>query len=395
MFEKLTPAPPDAILGLTAAYLADARPDRINLGVGIYQDEAGKTPVLPSVKEAERRLVESETTKSYRPIEGVPEYRHAVQRLLGVDNREGVETAGTPGGTGGLRVAADFLSDHASGLSIWLPEPTWPNHPSIFEAAGLSIREYPYFNPATNALDLDAMLDGLRKAPAGDVVLLHGCCHNPTGIDPTPDQWNAISEVLSERGLLPLVDFAYQGFGDGLDRDAVGFHTLAEACPESLVCTSYSKNFGLYRERVGALTILTACQRDADAVLSHVKRVIRRNYSNPPSHGESIVATILDDAHLRSQWEGELAEMRGRIHAMRGLLQRGLDDRGVSLSDRGNAFITAQRGMFSFTGLSKPQVERLRDEFAIYMVGSGRINVAGIQEGNVARLCDAIASVTR
>ncbi len=396
MFENLQPAPPDAILGLTDAYLADPNPDKINLGVGVYQDEHGETPVLHSVKSAEQRLVDSEATKSYRPIEGAPEYRQAVQRLLLGDASadtapRGIVTAGTPGGTGALRVAADYLADRHGGLTLWLPDPTWPNHPSVFEAAGLPIRTYPYFDPAANALAFEPLIDALTAAPAGDVVLLHGCCHNPTGIDPTSDQWAAIAGVLAERGLLPLVDFAYQGFGDGLESDAVGFRTLAEHNAEVMACTSYSKNFGLYRERVGALTVLAASDEDAQNVLGHVKRVIRRNYSNPPSHGESVVSTILDNAQLRSQWEAELAGMRERIHAMRRLLASGLDARGVSLSPNGNGFITRQRGMFSFTGLSKPQVARLRDRHAIYMVGSGRINVAGIREANVERLCDAIA----
>lgn len=392
MFETIDAAPADPILGLTEAFNADPRPDKINLGVGVYKDSQGKTPVLASVKEAERRLLEQEATKSYLPIDGDPVYDACVQELLfaGDDAASRCATAQCPGGTGALRVAADYLRAKHPGVTVWLSEPTWPNHPSIFEAAGLAVKTYPYFDAAANGLAFERMLEGLRRAKAGDVVLLHGACHNPTGVDPTPEQWAGIAGAVAKQGLLPLIDFAYQGFAEGLDADAAGLRVLAQRVDELLVCSSFSKNFGLYNERVGALTVVAKTAAAANAVMSHVKVAIRRNYSNPPAHGGKIVATVLKDAKLRQQWEREVAGMRDRINSMRMLFVRTLKDKGAT---RDFSFIERQRGMFSFSGLTKQQVDALREKHAVYAVGSGRISVAGMTEANMSRLCEAIVDV--
>ena len=399
MLQDVTPAPPDAILGLSEAFKADPRPGKINLAVGVYKDANGRTPVLDAVKAAERRLVDTETTKGYLPIDGSPAYAVRVQAMLFGDGHPIVEngragTAHTPGGTGGLRVAGDYLQQNHPDATLWLSDPTWANHQPIFAAAGLATKTYPYLDRQRNSLDFDAMLAALRDIPAGDVVLLHGCCHNPTGVDPTPDQWRDIAAVLAERGVLPLVDFAYQGFGDGLDDDAAGLRAVADACDELLVCSSFSKNFGLYNERVGALTVVAKTADDREAVMTRVRRAIRANYSNPPAHGGAVVATILNNDALRQQWRDELTAMRQRINTMRHRFADGLDERSVSLSPDGNDFARRQRGMFTLSGLTENDVERLRDDHAIYIVGSGRINVAGMTEQNIPVLCDAISAVS-
>lgn len=395
MFQSIEAAPVDPILGLTDAFKADPNPEKINLGVGVYQDESGVTPVLPSVVEATKRVVAAETTKSYLPIPGAPEYGAAVQRLLfGIDHEiiasGRAATAHTPGGTGALRVTGDFLKQNLPGSTLWMTDPTWANHPAIFAAAGVPTKSLPYFDAATNGLAFDAFLAALKELPAGDAVLLHGCCHNPSGIDPTFEQWKQIADVLTERGVLPILDFAYQGFGTGIEDDAAGLREFCRPGAELIICGSFSKNFGLYRERVGAVTFVATDADTCKTVQSQVKRVIRTNYSNPPAHGAALVATILDDADLATQWEAEVAQMRNRINGMRKLFVDKLDDNGV---EGDYSFITHQRGMFSFSGLTKEQVGRLRDEHSIYIVGSGRINVAGITSKNVNRLCKAIASV--
>lgn len=395
MFEPIQPAPPDAILGLTEAYRQDPNPAKVNLGVGVYKDESGHTPVLESVKEAERRLLDSEVSKTYLPIDGPPEYGQAVQQLLFGAKHEIVTgaraaTAQTPGGTGALRVAAEYLRRLHPDAAVWLSEPTWPNHPQILDAAGVATKSYPYFDARINGLAFEAMLDALRQVPAGDVVLLHACCHNPTGVDPTPEQWQQIGEVLAERGALPLVDFAYQGFASGLREDAVGLLAVAERVPELLIASSFSKNFGLYSERTGALTVVAGETAQAQAVMSHVKKCIRANYSNPPAHGGRIVTTILADDTLRAQWEAEVQRMRDRINGMRTLFVQTLKAKGAPGDF---SFIATQNGMFSFSGLTAKQVALLREEHAIYIVGSGRINVAGMTADNMDRLCDAIVDV--
>ena len=395
MFETIVAAPPDPILGLTEAFKKDKNPNKVNLGVGVYKDAAGQTPILNSVKRAEERLLKNENTKNYLPIDGQPEFdRATVELLFGAGHpvlaAQRTVTAQAPGGTGALRVAADFVFSTLGKRTVWLSDPTWPNHPQVFNAAGLPTATYPYFDKQTNGVAFEAMLNALRAAPEGDVVVVHGCCHNPTGVDLQPQQWQALGEVLAERKLLPLVDFAYQGFANGLEEDAAGLHQLVQRCDSMLVASSYSKNFGLYNERVGALTLVAPDDKQAEAALSHIKRVARANYSNPPAHGGAIVATVLNDPQLRRQWEAEVAEMRDRINTMRHLFVETLQEKGV---DRDFSFIARQHGMFSFSGLNADQVKALRERFGIYIVGSGRISVAGMTEDNMDYLCSAIAEV--
>lgn len=395
MFETVSTAPPDAILGLTEAFVADPREKKINLSVGVYKDAEGTTPVLSTVKEAERRLLDGEKSKGYKPITGDPVYGQLVRSLmLGEDHeiitRKRAVTAHTPGGTGALRVAGDFLEANLPGSAIWVSDPTWANHHGVFAAAGLEVKKYPYFDASLNAVNFDAMLDGLKQVPTGDVVLLHGCCHNPTGADPSDEQWEAIGSVLADRGVVPLVDFAYQGFASGIDEDAAGLRALTRSVRELLICSSFSKNFGLYNERTGALTVVSDSADVTAAIASQVKVTVRTNYSNPPAHGGAIVATILSDTDLRTQWEAEVADMRDRINAMRKLF---VDSMKQRCPDRDFDFINHQNGMFSFSGLTKDQVQTLRDDHAVYIVGSGRINVAGMTETNMPALCDAVAAV--
>lgn len=403
MFETVESAPPDAIFGLVESFRQDPRPEKINLAVGVYQDASGVTPVLAVVKEAERRLLVEETTKSYLPIDGHPEYDRAVRALvLGESSPVLAEgraiTAQTPGGTGALRVFADFLRQSPAAAArtprIWTSAPTWANHGKIFRAAGLEALDYPYYDPASHGLDFDAMTATLEAdLEAGDVVVIHGCCHNPTGVDLSVEQWDALAELLVRKHALPLVDFAYQGFVSGLDDDAAGLRRLAERVREMVICSSFSKNLGLYAERVGALTAVAGDAERARAVLSRVKQSIRANYSNPPTHGASVAALVLTDPELNRRWRDELRAMRERIQQTRRRLARGLDERGVRLSPEGNEFVVEQNGMFSFCGLSTEEVRRLREDHAVYMVDSGRLNVAGINDSNLDRLCDAIAAV--
>lgn len=395
MFEKITAAPADPILGLTDIFRADARPNKINLGIGVYKDETGKTPVLTSVKKAEQYLLENETTKNYLGIEGIPAFASCTQELLFgkespivADRR--ARTAQTPGGTGGLRVAADFIANQTSAKRIWISNPSWPNHKNVFSAVGLEVLEYAYYDAANHALDFDGLLNSLKQAQAGDVVLFHGCCHNPTGIDPTPEQWAQLAELSVANGWLPLFDFAYQGFANGLEEDAQGLRIFAAKHKELIVASSYSKNFGLYNERVGACTIVAADAETAERAFSQVKAAIRANYSNPPSHGAAVVATILGNDALRAMWEQELTDMRQRIHRMRQLFVNTLQEKGAQ---QDFSFIIQQNGMFSFSGLTKEQVLRLREEFGVYAVNSGRVNVAGMTPDNMAPLCEAIVAV--
>lgn len=396
MFESLSMAPPDAILGLGEAFKKDPNPRKINLSVGVFKDAAGNTPVLACVKEAEKRLLDAEKTKNYLSIEGLPDYGRLVRELLFGGGHEIIAanravTAQVPGGTGGLRVAADFLGGKFPGKKIWLSQPTWPNHPNIFKAAGLTVDTYPYIDAAGQGLDFDKMVAVMEKMSRGDVICLHACCHNPTGVDPTPEQWKTIGDLVQSRGLLPLVDFAYQGFGDGLQEDARGLLELARPGQELLVCSSFSKNFGLYSERVGALTLVAQTAEAAEAALSHIRTAIRVNYSNPPQHGAAVVSTVLGDPALRKQWEEELAAMRNRIHQMRGLFVEKMKARGAK---RDFSFLARQKGMFSYSGLTPVQVDELKNKYAIYIVVSGgRINVAGMTESNMDALCDAICAV--
>jgi aspartate/tyrosine/aromatic aminotransferase len=395
VFNTVEMAPPDPIFHIKEAYAQDPNPDKINLSVGVYKDAEGKTPILGAVKRAEERILNAQASKSYLDIPGSREYADAVQTLLLGPGHEVISsqramTAHTPGGTGALRVAGELLQRIAPQARIWVSEPTWPNHPNVFRAAGLAVESYPYWDPTNNGLDLDRMLDALQEIPESNVVLLHGCCHNPTGVDPTPEQWSQIADVLATRGLVPLVDFAYQGLADGIHEDATGVLTLSRPGGEMLIASSFSKNFGLYNERVGALTVVTASHDAAEATLSHVKRCIRANYSNPPAHGAAIVTTVLGDPGLRAEWEAEVGTMRDRINGMRHLFAERLAEMGV---ERDFGFVERQRGMFSMTGLTTEQVDVLREKHSVYMVRSGRINVAGMTPDNIDALCQAIASV--
>ncbi len=395
MFELFDTAPPDSILGLAGAFRKDENSEKINLMVGVFKNEQGRTPVLDCVKAAERRLLESEDTKGYLGIDGAPEYVRAVQELLFTPEHDIVQqrraaTVQTPGGTGALRVAADLMHGKFPTAKIWCSKPTWGNHPKVFAAAGLEVAWYRYLDDTGVGLDFDAMLAGLNQVPAGDIVCLHACCHNPTGVDPSLEQWRRIASVVKERGVLALVDFAYQGFADGIREDAAALAILADALPEFLVCNSFSKNFGLYGERVGGLTIVAPHAAAAQAALSHAKACVRSNYSNPPRHGGAIVTTILQDDALRAQWEQEVAAMRTRIADMRTLIVGTMAELNVG---RDFSFIQKQRGMFSYTGLTPLQVDQLRSEWSIYIVGDGRINIAGVTPSNVRRLCKGIAAV--
>lgn len=395
MFEKIQIAPPDPILGLSEAFRADQNPTKINLAVGVYKDATGATPVLDTVKEAERRMLADEVSKGYLPMTGDPTYGRCVRELLFGEEHEiltsrRLATAHTPGGTGALRVAADYLADQHPDAAVWISDPSWANHATIFAAAGVEVKKYSYRDPATNGLDFDAMYADLEKIPAGDVIILHGCCHNPTGIDPTPEQWLKIAELLAERSILPLVDFAYHGLSEGLEQDRIGILTLIKYVKELFICSSYSKNFGLYCERTGALTVVAADEQQVAAVMSQIKLRIRYIYSNPPAHGAGIVTTILSDSELKQRWVEEVGEIRNRINEMRRLFVTTMRAKG---SDYDFSAIMKQRGMFSFSGLNKEQVARLRDEYSIYIVGSGRINVAGMTRDNMESLCEAILTV--
>ncbi len=391
----LTPAPPDPILGLTEAFRADPRPGKANLAVGVYVDDSGNTPALPSVVEAERRMLRGTGPRSYLPIDGRPGYRAAVRDLVFGADHEVVTsgravTAQTPGGTGALRVAADFLAQVGANRTVWLSAPTWPNHPLLFSLAGMSVRTYPYLDGSGRRLDAAGMLDALAAAAPGDVVVLHGSCHNPTGVDPDQQTWRAIGDLLLERGLVPVVDFAYQGFGHGLREDADWIAGMARPGLEFLVCSSYSKNFALYRERVGALTVVAADAGRAASALTHVKVAIRANYSSPPSHGAEVVETILGDSELRAQWETDLKGMRGRIRDNRSALVDALEAAGLPGDWQP---LRDQRGMFALLGLSTAQVARMRDEFGVYLVGAGRINVAGLTPTNLPLVVAALEGV--
>lgn len=395
IFSQVVLAPADPILGLTDTFKADPRQDKVNLGVGIYKDEAGQTPVLQSVKKAEALLLEQEKTKNYLGIEGVQAYNRVVQELLfgagsALTTSGRAATAQAPGGTGALRIAAEFLLRNTPSRTVWVSNPTWANHQNIFETAGLTVKEYGYYNASTHDIDFDAMMTDLAGAEVGDIILLHGCCHNPTGIDLTLAQWNSVAQLCADKKLVPLFDFAYQGFGSGIEEDAAGLRLVAAKVPELLVANSFSKNFGLYNERIGAVTVVA---EDADAAVrafSQVKRTIRANYSNPPAHGALIVSTILGDATLKAMWVQEVTEMRERIAEMRTLFVDSLKAEGVT---QDFSFISRQNGMFSFSGLNKAQVARLKDEFGVYIVGSGRISVAGMTKTNMPVICKAIAQV--
>ena len=392
---NLEMAPADPILGLNEAFRADPSPDKINLGVGVYMDDNGTTPIMRAVKKAEERLLTTESTKSYLGIPGISTLPALTQPLLLGDNHPlldsgRVVTAQCPGGTGALRVAADFLAKANADATVWLSDPTWANHAAIFQAAGFKTQNYAYYDAPNQSMDKSGFLASLDAIPAGDIVVLHGCCHNPSGVDPDIDTWKEVGSIARKCGWLALVDFAYQGFGAGLAEDRAGLVAMLESDIPAFICSSYSKNFGLYNERIGAVTFIGEDADEASKAFSHIKVVIRSNYSNPPAHGGSVVAEILSDPELRAEWEAELTDMRQRIFAMRKGLADGLAARGVA---RDYSFITEQKGMFSFAGITPAQVDRLREVHHIYAVRSGRINVAGITSSEMDTLCDALADV--
>ncbi len=393
-FDRIEAAPADPILGISEAFKKDPRTDKINLSVGVYKNEQGDTAILKCVKQAEKILLEKETTKSYLPISGLPEYGRAARELIFGKGHEYVDggkavSVHCPGGTGALRIGADFLHQQNVTATVWISDPTWANHYQIATSAGLKFERYPYYDRVNHSLAFERMMDTLSQAKEGDAVLLHACCHNPTGIDPTKEQWETIAKFLAEKKLLPMIDFAYQGFGHGIEEDAQGLRIIAPHCKELLIASSFSKNFGLYNERVGVLTVVCNDVESADKVFSQLKIAVRTAISNPPAHGEKIVTTVLGDPALRAQWEQELAEMRDRILEMRKLLVEKLNAAGAG----DYSFIAEQNGMFSFSGLDKDQVERLKKEFGIYIVGSGRICVAGINHGNIDRLVEALTAL--
>jgi len=397
MWEKIEAAPPDSILGLTDAFKNDPSPHKVNLGVGVYKDEGGTTPILDCVKVAERVLLEKEKTKSYLPISGDPAYAAGVQKLLFGEDSEVIRsaravTAHAPGGTGALRVGGELLKKFKPDAKVWISSPTWANHKGIFNTAGFELADYGYYNPETKRVDFEALTASLEAVPAGDVVLLHTCCHNPSGVDLNEEQWAKVAELAKEKGWIPFLDFAYQGFGESVESDRCAVEKFSEAGIDFYIASSFSKNFGLYNERTGALTVVCPTSAAAAVAMSHLKATIRVIYSNPPAHGGLVVATILADDVLRSQWLEELAKMRDRIKAMRSALVEGLSSRGV---EGDFSYITEQRGMFSFSGLTDDIVAWLRENKAIYVVGGGRINLAGLTSANIDYVCDSIAEAMK
>ncbi len=397
LFSPVELAPRDPILGLNEAFNADTRANKVNLGVGVYCNEAGKVPLLRAVQAAEEARVAEHAARAYLPIDGLAPYDLAVQKLLfGADSAlldsGRLITAQALGGTGALKLGADFLYRLTDKRTVAISNPSWENHRALFEAAGYDVVNYTYFDPATNGLNLDGMLADLEALAEGSVVILHACCHNPTGVDLGLADWAKVIDVVGRRQLVPFLDIAYQGFGENLEDDAIAVRLFAESGLPFLVASSFSKSFSLYGERVGALTMVTASQEETAPVLSQLKRVIRTNYSNPPTHGAKVVAAVLTNPELYAQWEAELAEMRDRIRDMRAALVEKLQAAGV---EQDVSFIQRQRGMFSFSGLSKDQVARLADEFGIYAVGSGRICVAALNTSNIDAVATAMAAVMK
>ena len=394
MFSKLTQLPADPILGLSVKFKADNNPNKIDLGAGIYKDENGHTPVLSCVKSAEEFRVANESSKAYISSAGSALFNEKMTSLILGDHKviseNRVRTVSTPGGTGALRTAGEFIKACTPGATIWVSNPTWANHQGVFTAAGLNVKTYPYYDYENNCLDFDGMLAALKEVSKDDAVLLHACCHNPSGMDLSQEQWQQVADVSKQVGFIPVVDMAYQGFGQDLDTDAFGLRLMADTVDQMIICSSCSKNFGLYRERIGACSIIGKTAIAADIINSVLLSVVRVNYSMPPAHGAAIVETILNSAELTTQWHGELKEMRDRINGMRQLLVEQLAANGVT---RDFGFITQQNGMFSFLGIDKAQVQRLQDEFSIYIVGSSRISLAGISPDNVKYLTQSIAKV--
>jgi len=392
MFETLAPAPADKIIALIGLYRADPRPNKVDLGVGVYKDRDGRTPVMRALREAEKRLLQGQDTKTYLGLAGDIAFNTAMAKLAFGEKADlsRIRAAQAPGGSGALRLVAELLKRTRADATVWLSDPTWPNHLPVMRGAGLQTRDYPYFDASTGAVRFKDMLAALRSANKGDVVLLHGCCHNPTGANLDETQWVEVADLVAERGLLPFVDIAYQGFGEGLDADAAGLRLLAAKVPEMVVASSCSKNFAVYRDRVGAAMILARDGAEADVAMSQMLAAARAMYSMPPDHGAAAVRIVLEDDGLRADWQAELEEMRLRMLRLRVAFAEAL--RRQSNSDRFD-FVASHRGMFSRLGLTEAQVERLRAEHGVYMVGDSRINVAGLPEDGMDDLAKAIVSV--
>ena len=396
MFSHLQPVATDPILGLMAAYKEDPNPLKVDLGVGVYKDEQGHTAVLECVKKAEKLRLDHEDSKTYIGMAGDLSFNAHIEKLAFGPHKVLLEgrttTAHTPGGTGALRVAAEFIKKANPDATIWVTSPTWANHISMFQAAGLKVKEYAYYDYDTKGLKEEQMFAELAQVPAGDVVLVHACCHNPSGMDLNFAQWQRFAALAKEKGFTPLVDMAYQGFGLGLDEDTQGLRHLANEVEELILCTSCSKNFGLYRERIGAVSVVTSDKKTTDIARSNLLAVVRSIYSMPPAHGAIIVSHILDSQELTALWHQELATMRNRINDYRQLIIDKLAAEGVK---QDFSFITKQHGMFSFLGINKEQIDRLRTEYSIYMVGSSRVSIAGLNHSNIDYFAKAVAAVLK
>lgn len=397
MFEKLESLPGDPILSIMAAYRQDTSDRKVDLSAGVYKDANGQTPVMNAVSDAEQVVLAEQTSKAYIGLAGNAAFNEAQQLLLlGAEHpaiaQGRAHTFQTPGGSGGLRVAAEFFKSIRPDARVWLSDPSWPNHEPLIKSAGIEIKRYPYLDKATGGILFDEMMAALADARPGDLLLLHGCCHNPSGVDLSAEQWEQVVSLCEKNALVPFIDAAYQGFGDGLDEDAAGLRLVAQRLPECVIVASCSKNFGLYKERVGSVTLVAASPGDADIVLSHMLRIVRRIYSMPPDHGAAIVATILGDPALRINWEEELAECRERMQRLRSELRVELER---AMPDEDFSFLTNQKGMFSMLPVSVAEAKALREQHHVYLVDSGRINVAGLPENGLAELADAVASVKR
>ncbi len=395
MFEHVEPYAGDPIFALVDAFNADKRPHKVNLSIGIYFDEAGRLPVLASVREAETRLLAAGGPKPYLPMEGAADARRAVQALLFGAQHEAitsgrVATIQSVGSSGGLKVGADFLKRWFPASEVWISDPSWDNHRSMFEGSGFTVKTYPYYDAATGGVRFEAMLEAIERLPARTVVLLHACCHNPTGVDLTPAQWDRLIPVLKRRELIPYLDLAYQGFGDGLDADAYAVRAMAATAMAFIVANSFSKSMSVYGERCGALSVVCPTAREAELVLGQLKLTVRRIYSSPAIHSAGIMALVLGEPALRAMWEREVGQMRERILTMRKALHTVISAR---VPGRDFGYLLTQRGMFSYTGLSAAQVDRLREEHAVYLIRSGRMCVAGLNAGNVERTAQAMAAV--
>lgn len=396
MFKHLKAVPGDPLLALIVAHQQDTNPKKVDLGVGVYKDDVGRTPILESVKKAEALMLANEQTKSYLGVYGDANFAPLIQTLLlGNDSdiikQKRIQSSQTPGGTGALKVAADFISANLEGARLFVSDPTWGNHVSIFNSAGVEVIDYPYYDALTNDVRFDDMMAFLdAEMKEGDVLLLHACCHNPTGVDLKIEHWRALTDFVNERNVLPLVDAAYQGFGDGLDEDMAGLRHMAERVPSMLIANSFSKNFGIYRDRCGGLSVIAENSEEASNAFSIIGQAIRANYSMPPAHGATVVYTIMNNPELHALWEQEVTQMRNRINGLRSQLVEKLAASGVS---KDFSFIAKQRGMFSYSGLTLEQVRKLRSDYSIYIADTGRMSVAGVSDSNIDYLCESIAKV--